>query len=155
MNKLIEVVTSIRNIRASVQIKPKDEIDVRMYTDDVAFAKFLFDSKDDLKSLAKVKSGTILPKKEDRPEKSSMMATSHTEIFVPLEGLIDIEEQVEKIKKSIEKTKVEFEKVSKKLKNKNFMDRAPADVVAEVKGKGADLQEKLNSLETSLENFQS
>jgi valyl-tRNA synthetase len=154
MNKLIEVVTSIRNIRASVQIKPKDEIDVKLFTDDIELAKFLYDSKDDLKSLANVKSGTVQPKASIRPLKSSMMATSHTEIFIPLDGLIDINEQISRVKKNIEKTQVEFDKISKKLNNKNFMDRAPEAVVKEVREKGAGFQEKLNSLESILTNFQ-
>ncbi|MGK0367206.1 MAG: valyl-tRNA synthetase, partial [Thermoproteota archaeon] len=154
MNKMIEVITAVRNIRQSINLKPKEEIDVRLFTDDIKLAKFFYDAKDDFKALANIKSGTIVPKHSDKPKKSSMMAAGHTDVYIPLDGLIDINDQIARIQKSIDKTQVEFDKISKKLKNKNFMDRAPDNVVVEVREKGSVLQEKLSSLESTLSNFQ-
>lgn len=153
MEKMIDVVTTTRNLRASVNLKPKDEIDLRLFTDDHKLAKFFYDSRIDFKALAKVKSGTILPKNADRPKASASMATTHTEIYIPLEGLIDLGEQVSKINKEIEKTQKELDGVQKKLENDNFISRAPDHVVFEVKQKASDLGEKLDSLKLSLENF--
>ena len=83
-----------------------------------------------------------------------MQATAHTEIFVPLEGVINLTEQIDRIQKDINKTRAEFEKVEKKLNNPKFMQNAPDDVVAEVKGKAEDFGKKLESLNLMLENFQ-
>lgn len=154
MNKFIEVTTGIRNIRSSVNMKPKDEIDVRLFTDDRKLAKFMYDSRRFLKDLANVKSGTIRDKSQERPKKSASLATSFTEIFVPLEGIIDIGEQVNRINKDIEKTKAEYAKVEGKLNNENFMANAPEAVRTEVLEKAKLAQDKLASLNQILQSFQ-
>jgi valyl-tRNA synthetase len=153
MNKFIDVTTGVRNIRSAVNLKPKDEIDVRLFTDDRRLAKFIYESRHFLKDLANVKSGTIRNKQNDRPKKSASFATAHTEIFIPLEGLIDINEQVNRIKKDIEKTQNELRKVEAKLSNQNFMANAPEEVRAEVRSKAELFQEKLTSLNQILETF--
>lgn len=154
MNKFIDITTGIRNIRSSVNMKPKDEIDVRLFTDDKALAKFVYESRRFLKDLANVKSGTIRDKSKDRPKKSVSLATTHTEIFVPLEGIIDLNEQIARIKKDMDKTQGELKKVEGKLNNQNFMANAPEEVRVEVQEKAALFQEKLQSLEQMLESFQ-
>jgi valyl-tRNA synthetase len=154
MNKFIEVTTGIRNIRAQVNMKPKDEIDVRLFSDDKKLAKFMYDSRRFLKDLANVKSGTIRDKGQERPKKSASLATSFVEIFVPLEGIIDISEQVNRITKDIEKTKAEYSKVESKLNNENFMNNAPEAVRAEVLEKAKLAQDKLTSLNQILASFQ-
>lgn len=153
MNKFIEVTTGIRNIRSSVNLKPKDEIDTRLFTDDKKLAKFIYESRHFLKDLANVKSGKIKSKGQERPKKSASFATAHTEIFIPLEGLIDINEQINRIKKDMEKTQNEYKKVESKLNNANFMQNAPDDVVVEVKEKAKAFQEKLSSLNEILNSF--
>ncbi len=153
MNKFIDVTSGIRNIRSSVNLKPKDEIDVKLFTDDHKFAKFLYESRHFLKDLANVKSGTIRNKKNERPKKSASLATTHTEIFIPLEGLIDINEQVNRIKKDMEKTQNEYKKVESKLNNQNFMNNAPEEVRAEVQEKAKMFSDKLLSLNQILESF--
>ncbi len=153
MNKFIDVTTGVRNIRSSVNMKPKDEIDVKLFTDDKKLAKFIYESRHFLKDLANVKSGTIRNKSQERPRKSASLATTHTEIFIPLEGLIDITEQVNRIKKDMEKTQNEYKKVEGKLNNQNFMNNAPEEVRTEVKEKARMFQEKLQSLNQILESF--
>ena len=154
MNKFIEVTTGIRNVRSSVNLKPKDEIDVRLFSDDKKLAKFVYDSRRFLKDLANVKSGTIRSKASERPRKSASLATGFVEIFVPLEGLIDINEQVKRINKDIEKTKADYAKVEGKLNNENFMSNAPEAVRTEVLEKARLAQDKLASLNQILESFQ-
>jgi valyl-tRNA synthetase len=154
MNKFIEVTSGIRNIRSSVNLKPKDEIDARLFTDDKRLAKFIYESRHFLKDLANVKSGTIRSKGNERPKKSASLATAHTEIFVPLEGLIDINEQVNRIKKDMDKTENEYKRVHAKLNNTHFMANAPVDVVIEVREKAQAFLDKLASLHEILNSFQ-
>ena len=154
MNKFIEVTTGIRNIRSSVNLKPKDEVDVRLFTDDKKLAKFIYESRHFLKDLANVKSGTIRNKHAEKPKKSATFASAHTEIFLPLEGLIDINDQINRIKKDIEKTQSEYKKVEGKLNNANFMNNAPEEVRAEVQEKAKTFQDKLSSLNEILKSFE-
>jgi valyl-tRNA synthetase len=153
MNKFCDITTGVRNIRSSVNLKPKDELDVKLFTDDKELAKFVYESRHFLKDLANVKSGTIRGKSSERPKRSASLATAHTEIFIPLEGLIDIQDQVNRIKKDMDKTKADYSKVEAKLANANFVSNAPAEVLAEVKEKAATFQEKLQSLDRILNSF--
>ncbi len=154
MEKFIEVVTSIRNLRNTVQIKPKDEIEVRLFTDDEALARYFFKSRGFFKELARVKAGKIKDKSVERPSKSIMKASAHTEVFIPLEGIIDLDVFIQKLKNDQIKAQKEFDKVDKKLSNPKFVENAPEDVVEKVKAEAADFQEKLNSINASLDNFQ-
>jgi valyl-tRNA synthetase len=154
MNKFIDVTTGIRNIRSSVNLKPKDEIDVKIFTDDKRLAKFVYESRHFLKDLANVKSGTIRSKNAEKPKKSASLVTANSEIFVPLEGLIDINDQVNRIKKDMDKTQADFSKVKAKLDNTNFMNNAPEEVRTEVIEKAKLFQDKLTSLTEILQSFQ-
>jgi valyl-tRNA synthetase len=154
MEYFMEVVTAIRNLRASVNLKPKDDIKVKLFTDNGAIAKYFYQARGAFKDLARVIAGEIKNKNVEKPKKSIMQATTHTEIFVPLEGLIDMSEQVGRIKKDMAKTQDEYNKLQQKLSNPKFADNAPKEVVAEVKEKAQAFQEKLKSLEENLANFQ-
>lgn len=153
MLKFMEIVTSVRNLRNSVQIKPKEDISVQMFTDDEKLALYFFKSRGFFKELANIDSGKIKSKSDERPIKSIMNATTHTEVFVPLDGLIDLQGYSLKIEKDLDKTKKEYEKIEKKISNKKFMDNAPEAVVIEVKEKAFGFEEKIKSLENSLEMF--
>ncbi|MBD65192.1 MAG: valine--tRNA ligase [Halobacteriovoraceae bacterium] len=154
MDKFIELVTSIRNLRNSVQIKPQEEIEIRLFTNDEELAKYFYTSRGFLKELANVRAGHIKDKDESRPEKSIMKATAQTEIFVPLEGVVNLDEFIDRLKKDKDKTQKEFDKVSKKLSNPKFAENAPEDVVAKVKAEADEFKEKLTSIENSLTQFQ-
>ena len=155
MTKFMEIVTSIRNLRNSVQIKPKDEISLQLFTDDEVLARYLYKSRGFFKELANINAGKIKSKKDDRPSKSIMNATTHTEVFIPLEGVIDLETYSVKLEKDLDKTKKEYEKVEKKISNDKFMANAPEAVVIEVREKALGFQEKIKSIENSLEAFKS
>jgi valyl-tRNA synthetase len=154
MNKFTELITTIRNLRASVNIKPKDEISAHFYTDDKDLAEFLYSNRVFMKDLAKVSKGEIKAKKDDRPKKSIFGATSFAEVYIPLEGVIDLDEQVKRIKKDIEKTEKEFMKFDKKLSNEKFINNAKPEAIEDAKTKANLYKEKLDSLQNSLELFQ-
>ena len=154
MEKFIEIISSIRNLRNTVNIKPKDEVEVRLFTDDEVLAKYFYKSRGFFKELARVKAGKIKDKSVERPLKSIMKATSHTEVFLPLEGVIDLEVFIERLKKDKDKAQKEVDKIENKLKNPQFVKNAPDDVVEKVKAEARDFQEKLTSINNSLENFQ-
>ena len=154
MEKFIEIVSGIRNLRNTVMIKPKEEIEIRLYTDDEDLAKYFYKSRGFFKELARVKAGKIKDKSIERPAKSIMKATGHTEVFIPLEGVIDIQTFITKLESDKKKAEKEFEKVDKKLKNPKFIENAPDDIVEKVKAEASEFKEKLDSINSSLENFQ-
>ncbi|MCO4754292.1 MAG: valine--tRNA ligase [Bacteriovoracaceae bacterium] len=153
MNLFMEIVSSIRNLRNSVNVKPKEEVEIRLFTDEVETAKYFYKSRGYFKELARVKAGRIKDKSAERPTRCVMKATTHTEIFMPLEGVIDIEEYKAKLHRDLVKVQKEHEKVEKKLNNPKFAENAPDEVVAEVKEKAAGFKEQINSIEESLKSL--
>lgn len=154
MNQLIEITTLIRNMRSSVNLKPKDEIKVHFFTDNKDIAQFLFHQKVALKQLAKVSGGFIKQKSADKPAKSISSATANVLICIPLEGVINIEDEINRIQKRINQTKEEIAKCDSKLSNQNFVSRAPENVINEVKENAQKMKDQLANLEVSLAQFQ-
>ncbi|MBF0299830.1 MAG: valine--tRNA ligase [Oligoflexia bacterium] len=173
MNKFVEIVTAIRNLRQSVNIKPKDEVEIFLFIEGNEFKDYIEKSSSSLNDLAKIKklhsyllneksfhsndgsSGESNAKsgRQNIPAKSISIATSNCEIYLPLSGLIDVDEYVNRLKKDLIKTETDYGKLQAKLGNKNFSDNAPIEVVTEVKEKALELGKKLNSLKTMLNNF--
>lgn len=153
MNKFIEVVSGIRFLRQSVNIKPKDEAPVILFTDDSSAKDFYEASLAGMKDLARASTIEVKAKNSQKPEKSIFKATAHTDIFIPLSGVIDLAEQIARLEREYKKVEVEYEKVAKKLNNENFMNNAPEEVRLEVKTKALDFQTQMNSIKESIQMF--
>ena len=82
-----------------------------------------------------------------------MKATTHTEVFLPLEGVIDLSEQVKRLENDLKKTQKEFEKYDKKISNERFLANAKPEVVEEVKANHSELKEKIESIEDRIKAF--
>lgn len=154
MNRFVDVITTIRNLRASVNIKPKEEIKAILKSDFEDAREYFSENKANFLKLARVSELEIGPKDGQIPAKALIGATTHTEIFIPLEGVIDIEEQVQRLKKDLKKTEKELEKYSKKLNNQKFLDKAPDEVRQEVQFNFDQLSEKVKSLQSNIQKFE-
>lgn len=153
MNKFVEVVTSIRNLRASVNIKPKDEVSVELFSDNHELVSYFRANLINFQELARVKNLKVGGKDLNRPNKSVMNITSHTEVFVPLEGVIDLKEQIARLEKELAKTTIDYNKNEAKMSNENFMKNAPPNICEEVRQIKIELTEKMNSLTENLNQF--
>ncbi len=154
MNWFVDVVTAVRNLRSSVNIKPKEEVEIELFSDIKDAISYFNENKSFIATLARAKKIVITSKKEKRPSKSIMSATSHTEIFLKLEGVIDIGEQIKRLEKELIKTKKEWEKFKNKLSNQKFLENAKESAITEAKFKFEDLDQKLKSIQTTLTSFQ-
>ena len=76
--------------------------------------------------------------------------TPHSEIFLKLEGSIDIGQQTARLQKDLQKTTKEWEKFQKKLSNQKFLDNAKESAILEAKYKLEGLDQKLSSLKKTL-----
>jgi valyl-tRNA synthetase len=155
MNKFVEVVTSIRNLRASVNIKPKDEVSVELFSDNHDLVNYFRANLINFQELARVKELKVGSKDLNRPSKSIMNITTHTDIFVPLDGVIDLNEQIARIEKELAKTLIDYKKCESQMNNANFMKNAPENIREEVKRNEAELREKMNGLKENLVQFKS
>lgn len=74
-------------------------------------------------------------------------------IYLPLEGLIDVDAEKQRLGKELKKADDELKKVNAKLKNENFVTRAPEEVVNEMKERQGQWQEKVDELNKMIANL--
>ncbi len=89
-----------------------------------------------------------------QPDKGVPAAVTEVgELYMPLDGLIDVEEEAKRLEKEITKVAQELEKADKKLSNPNFVERAKPEIVDEHRQRRADWQKRLQQLKEMLANL--
>lgn len=147
-----EVITAIRNIRGENRIKPGEKITVRLMPFDDRAQKVLGENKATIMALAKlekcdIESGGEMRRCAVQPVSVSGMKV---EVIVPLEGLVDISEEIKRITKSIEKLKKETHGLAARLSDSNFVQNAPAEIVDQGRKQLEDSKERMATLEAAL-----
>ncbi|MBI9071235.1 MAG: valine--tRNA ligase [Melioribacteraceae bacterium] len=140
MEFVMEVITGLRNIRGEMNIPPSKLINAFLKTD-----KLTENAKKYIVSLAKIENLEASPNLE-KPKGSAAVVVKDCEIFVPLEGLVDVEAEKQKLEKEISRLEGMLAGLTKKLSNENFVSRAPANVVENEKKKQADWTEQIEKL---------
>lgn len=131
MGVVKEVISAIRNIRGENQIKPGVTIPVRLAPSDDRVQKILGENKAQIMRLARLETCDIgeagsLAKCAVAPVR---LAEASVDVIVPLEGLVDIEAEVKRIQKAMEKTQKDIGILTKKLENESFIKNAPEELV--------------------------
>ncbi len=147
MEFLQNLITAVRNIRGEMKIAPSKPVKLHLKTT-------IYDPLygDLIKKLAKVEeitSGTDTV----RPAKSASAVIKDCEIFVPLEGLIDIEVERTRLEKEIDRLKGGLTGLTKKLSNEEFVSRAPADIIEKERAKKRDWEENIAKLQAILDDL--
>jgi valyl-tRNA synthetase len=148
-----EIVSKIRNVRSEMNISPAVFITTKIKVLDDSKLSVVENNQSYIKSLGKIKDLSI-GKDIHREKNSALAVATGFEIFIPLEGLIDIEKEKARISKEIKNIVAEQEKYNKKLSNPNFVAKAPEAEVERIKQKLADTQSKIATLEETLKNYE-
>ncbi|MDP2039249.1 MAG: class I tRNA ligase family protein, partial [Ignavibacteria bacterium] len=143
-----EVVTAIRNIRGEMSISPAKPINVFLKSTAVTFAQEKY-----IKSLVRIETLTV-DEHLDKPKACASAVVKGCDIFIPLEGLIDLKVERARIEKEIARILGSFNGVRKKLENESFVSKAPAEVIERERMKMADWQKALEKLQTILEDLE-
>ncbi|WP_194777473.1 valine--tRNA ligase [Pararhodonellum marinum] len=145
--QVFEVVSQVRNVRASKGLSPKEPLFLNIKTEKPEiYARF----DQVLKKLANISEISF-----GQPADSGIsFLVKSDECFVPITGQIDIEEEKQNILKELEYTKGFLETVNKKLGNERFVQGAPTQVVETEKKKQADAEAKIKALEEALVKLQ-
>jgi valyl-tRNA synthetase len=93
--------------------------------------------------------------KISKPEASATAVHGQIQVHVLLTGLLDFEEEKKRLKKQIASIEKDMAVSSRKLSNRQFMEKAPPDIVESVKKKVETLQEKMDKLNNNLSFFES
>jgi len=151
MNFVFEIIKSIRNIRQSLNISPSVDISVEAHAQG-AEAKTIKASQNYIKRLV-ITSEIKLLQEKIVPEQSATAIVGNTNIFVPLAGLIDIDAEILKQKKKLEKLLQEKQSLNGRLGNKKFVDNAPEAVLSQTKERLEEIEVQENSIQELLNSL--
>jgi len=145
-----EVIGVIRTIRSEMDVPPGKRADVLIKTSDQKARDILQKLEPQVMNLGRVERLTIGDALKKPPLSASGVIPSG-EIYIPLEGLIDLESERNRLEKELERQKAFLERIKKKLANKDFLDRAPADVIEIEKAKQVQAESSISKLNKNLE----
>jgi len=137
LEQQLAIIGAIRNIRGENRISPRVGLTVVVSAPDADTAALVEGARQGISFLGNVASLTV-GVAASRPKKSAIAIAGSCTVYVFLEGVIDLGEEVLRLQKAIAKLDKEIEKYSKKLADERFVSQAPADVVAEQRGRMED-----------------
>jgi len=150
LQTVMEVVSAIRMVRTNLNVAHGKKASLFVRGDEKLTA-ILKNHTDYLERLAKVEQLTVGTTFE-KPENSATAVVRKMELFIPLEGLVDFDKEIERLQKQIEDMEGRLNAVNRKLGNENFVSRAPENVVTNEREKQSNYQENLEKL---IENLKS
>ena len=136
--QLFEIIRLIRNLRAELGLKPSEKGPVYLISDNDELIDFLKTLVDDIQTLTKSSEVFIFKTNAvDKKEfaKSFSGIISDLEVYLPFQDFVNIDALKERLIKDLTKVTIELENLNKRLSNKNFVDKAPKDIVDECRFK--------------------
>ncbi len=133
LEQLIDVIGRVRNIRGEMGVAPGQKVDLFLLSDDEAALAPLRAGEEHLLRLGNL-ARVVFGRTADRPPVSSMAPAGAVEVHVALPDA-DPAEEVRRLEKEIAKIDGELAAHDRKLGNPSFLERAPAEVVAETRAR--------------------
>ena len=148
--ELFEIIRLIRNLRVELGLKPSQLVPVYLISDNVELTNFLKTLIVDIKTFTK-SSEVIICKSKDIDKndfaKSFSGIIGDIEVYLPFSDFVNLEALKDRLTKDLQKVNSDIETLNKRISNKNFIDKAPKDIVEEcfAKLKEGNLQsERIN-----------
>jgi valyl-tRNA synthetase len=144
-----EKITAIRTLRAERKVNDKSKIHPIIIADG-PIAAILRSGEAFIRSLTNSETLTIAAQ-ADRPTDCAVAVLGDAEILLPLEGLIDKEAELARLRKAKADTEKQLVGVDSKLNNASFTSKAPADVVEKLRVKRTELLAQLGTIEAAIQ----
>lgn len=150
MLAIMEVVRSVRNTRAEMNVPPAKKAKILIST---AQAEIVRQTENYLLKLANASEVQILPAGASEPENCAAAIVSLGQVYLPLGDLIDVEKELARLQKEQKSLEGEIARCNGKLQNQGFLAKAPEKVVQEEKDKLAKYAEMLERVSARLESL--
>jgi valyl-tRNA synthetase len=152
MDALMEVIATVRTLRSEYRVPPAAPLQIRLNNVNAALAEALRVENRALRRLAcvdtVVTNGVI-----EAGTGASAVLRSGAELFLPLLGIIDVEQERQRLRKEHDRVSVQLHGTEARLASEQFTARAPAEVVAKERDKAASLRDQLARLHTLLQGL--
>ena len=150
MQAIIDLISRVRNIRSEMNIKPGDRIQLMIAAKKDLQAVFTA-SSDQIARLTRADQVSVNGNAEAPKASARAVVAGGAEVAVPLEGLIDFDQERARLSREKEKLQKEAAKLDAQLGNADFISRAPADKVEELRDRVTDIAQRTASLDQMLE----
>ena len=150
INWVIKAITSIRSVRSEMNVPAGAKIPLIVSGSNELTQQRIVRHNDVLKRLARLDTITV---QNDFPEGSIQSIVEEAVFAIHLNEVIDVTAETDRLKKEITKVEKEISKISGKLNNQGFLEKAPDAVIQENKSRLQDEQSKLEKLETALDRL--
>jgi valyl-tRNA synthetase len=152
MKLLVDIIRAVRNIRAEVNTPMSKQIKLQIKAKDDQILVKLEKNRSYLERFCNP-SELIIGTSISSTEKAMTAIVTGAELSLPLEGLINVEEEIRRLEKELEKLDKEVERVQKKLSNEGFVKKAPEQVIEEERQKEKDYTEKRDTVRGRIEDL--
>lgn len=149
MQLLMDIIRAVRNIRAEVNTPMSKKVPMFIQAKDENVAAVLNMNKAYIEKFCNPETLEIGLQNTIEGQTMTSVVTG-AEIFLPLAGLINVEEEIARLEKELDKWAKEVKLVTGKLANERFVAKAPEKLVAEERAKLADYEEKYATVEKRL-----
>ena len=151
-NFIMQAITAIRNMRSELNISPKKEAKLICRGSENK-TNIISSNNKYFKTMAKI---TNINCSTDikKPSQSSTAVINDVEFFLPLENLIDIDVEIERLKNKILDIEGRMKSAKKKIDNKNFIKNAPLKIVEHEQKKYDNYKNDYDKLINNISNLQ-
>jgi len=154
MESIIEIIRCIRNARAQHKVESTRWIEAHVYGGELTPA--ITPYSEAIQTLARARPLGFHDKKEEGTpgENTLALVLKETEVVIPMESMVDLEAERKRLRKEIEQTQAEVVRLEARLKDRAFLNKAPATVVDRERDRLAERKDKLVRLKEQLEEFE-
>ena len=151
IQSIVELVSRVRNIRAEMNIKPGETVRLLVSAPDAALRSVFESGAQQIARLVRASEVAVSESVAAPRASARAVLAGGAEVVIPLEGLIDFAQERERLGREQEKLGKEAQKIEAQLANPNFVERAPAEKVAELRQRAADIAQRTRMLAETLE----
>ena len=153
MGLVMNVIGAVRNLRSELNIPPAKKVELILHAGEERIRNLVEGNRLYIENLARTAALAVLPGGE-KPKGSATAIVEAVEVFLPLKGIIDLEEEEKRIQRELKKIGEDLSRTNLKLHNRDFLERAKAEAVAKEKEKVKSLSERDTKLKESLARVQ-
>ena len=153
MSFIRNLISAVRNIRSEMNVPPGSYAELKFKSSNNSYIEQVNRNSHAIMNLAKVKTMEHIDAKKLVPS-AAVAVVKDVELFVPLAGLIDLEVEKNRLSKEIGRLDKQVEGLSKKLRNEQYLQKAPENVVQQDRDKLKNFTEKLEKLKANLNLFE-
>jgi valyl-tRNA synthetase len=153
MESVTEIVRYIRNARSQYNVDNSKWIEAQVYGGVITEAIKPYSAA--IETLARARPVTIFDDRSQLKTGENALATvlKEVEVVIPMESMVDVEAEKQRLRKEIERDQAEFNRLEIRLKDKAFLEKAPAAVVEKERQKMDTIADKIERLKQQLLNY--